>query len=40
VRVIEAGAAHDLAAEAKLASGQDLDTEGRGLPQKGESPTS
>ncbi len=40
VKVIEAGAARDLAAEARLAaSGQDLDTEGRGAPQKHEGPT-
>jgi integrase len=39
VKVIEAGAARDLAVEACAASGQDLDTEGRGVPQKHEGPT-
>ena len=40
VMVIEAGVARDLAAEARLASGQDPDTDGRGAPQKHEGPTS
>jgi hypothetical protein len=39
VKVIEAGAARDLQVEARAALGQDLDTGGRGTPQKHESPT-
>ena len=40
VKVIEAGASRDLEAEAQFASGQDLDTGGKDVPQKYESPTS
>jgi integrase len=39
VKVIEAGAARDLQVEARVALGQDLDTEGGGTPRKHESPT-
>ena len=39
VKVIEAGAARDLKAEARAVLGQDLDTGGRGTPQKHEGPT-